>query len=214
MENEYLVGRSIHSVLPVPADRVGVSGEHLKIRVSDDGRWHLEDLNSANGTYIRDDNGEFHRVYSKDITENDIIRLGNKGANSYTFMARRVKAPEDTYYHEFKQLKKLVARQKEEEAEKEKRIEINGWISRVAGLAVIGICALIGSISGVDIDPNTRYILIACAPVVVGLLFSGDPKKLKALRQRRSKIMLCPKCWKPISEYDVEYGQCSRCKAK
>lgn len=156
----------------------------------------------------------FNRVYSKQILESDIIRLGNGGANSYTFTAHRVLNPDESYAYEFKQLKKLVRLQKEKEEKKEKKIELNGWISKLSGLAVIGLCAIAGSFEGVNIDPNIRYILIACAPVVVGLLFKGDAKSLKILRKKREKLLVCPKCGRPVSEFDIEQGQCSRCKAK
>lgn len=130
------------------------------------------------------------------------------------FAAHRAFAQDDSYVYEFKQLRKLLKHQKDKEMKQEKKIEITGWISKLSGLAVIGLCAVIGSIKGINIDPNTRYILIASAPVVVGLIFSGDTKRLKDLRKKKERILLCPKCGRPISEFDIELGQCSRCKAK
>lgn len=214
MSEEYIIGRHSSSPLKIPADKNAVSNQHLKIIVSPNGTWTLEDLNSSNGTYIRDDKGEFHRVYKKQIHESDIIRLGNGGANSYTFTAKRVVAPDESYQYEFRKLKNLLAHYKEEEQKREKKMEINGWISKLAGVAIVGICAILGAVSGINIDPNTRYLLIAFAPIVVGLFFSGDKAAMKTLKSQKAKIMLCPHCGKPISEFDVEQGQCSRCKAK
>ncbi len=214
MAQELIIGRSASSPIKIPANKNGVSGQHVKITVSDEGIWKLEDLHSSNGTFVRDEDGEFNRVFTSQINESDVIRLGNGGANSFIFTAHRAIAPDSPYTYEFKQLRKLLARQLEREHKKEKKIEINGWISKLSGLAVIGICAILGSIKGINIDPNIRYVLIACAPVVVGLLFSGDTKALKALRKKREKLLLCPNCGLPISEFDIQQGQCSRCKAK
>ncbi|MBD5296307.1 MAG: FHA domain-containing protein [Bacteroides sp.] len=214
MNKEYIIGRNNDSPIKVPANKVGVSGRHAKIVIASDGSWYLEDLSSTNGTFIRNEDGEFIKVFSKQIKDSDIIRLGNGGVNSFTFTARRIIANDESYAYEFKQLKRALKLQREKEAEKEKKIELNGWISKLSGLGAIAVCALLGSIEGVTIDPNTRYILIACAPVVVGLIFSGDQKAYKALRRKREKILTCPKCGKPLPEYDIEEGQCSRCKAQ
>ncbi|MDE5975337.1 MAG: hypothetical protein K2G69_02170, partial [Muribaculaceae bacterium] len=154
------------------------------------------------------------RIFTKEIKENDIIRLGPDGANGFVFMAHRVVAPDDSYAYEFRQLRRQARGQLEKEKKKEKKIEINGWISKVSGLAAMGLCSLAGSVAGLSVSPNTRYMLIACAPVLVGLIFSGDAKALKELRKKREKLFLCPKCGKPLAEFDIEQGQCSRCKAK
>ncbi len=214
MSKELIIGRSALSPLTVPEDKVAVSGKHVKITISDNDEWKLEDLQSSNGTYLRNENGDFDRVYKKDISKFDVIRLGNDGANSFVFTARRALYPEDSYRQEFKHLKKLLNKSREEEAKKERRIEINGWISKVSGAAVMIICAVLGTIKGVDIDSNVRIGLVALAPILVGLIFNGDKKVLKSLKKKREKIMICPKCGRRISEYDIEQGQCSKCKAK
>lgn len=214
MPTTYILGRSAESPIKVAPDKNAVSSRHAQVTISDDGIWTLEDLRSANGTYVRDANGTFQRVYKKQITETDVIRLGAGGIASVIFTARRVVEPEASYAFEFRQLKSLKKRQAEEESEMEKRIERNGWISKCAGLGAIGICAILGSFEGVNIDPNIRYVLIAIAPVIAGLCFAGDTKALKALRARRSKILVCPRCQRPLSEYDIEQGACSSCKAR
>lgn len=214
MTTEIIIGRSAVSPLKVPDDRVGVSGKHAKITVTDDGAWKLEDLDTPNGTFIRNEQGDFDRVYSKDISETDVIRLGNDGANSFTFTARRALHPDDPYRFEFNHLKKILANLKEEEAKKEHRIEINGWITKLSGAGVMVLCAILSSIKGIDIDPNVRIGLVAIAPILVGLIFNGDKKSLKVLKKRREKFMVCPKCGRRITEFDLEQGQCSKCKAK
>lgn len=213
---EYIIGRaSSDGMVKVPATCDRVSGTHARITVDDYGTWTLEDLDSKNGTFVRDDNGEFQRVYRKQISKKTVIRLGSGGSGCFVFTAGHVQAPEpDNYEYEFHQMKKLLRAQQDKEQKKEKAIERNGWIAKFSGFGVIGICALLGSIKGVDIDPTMRYILISSAPVVVGLLFKGDAAALKSLRRKRDKIIVCPRCERPLSEFDVEHCQCSRCKAR
>ena len=97
MSKELLIGRSPLSVIPVPSDKVSVSGAHVKIIVKDNGDWELEDLNSGNGTFVRDHNGNFQRVYKKHIEEKTIIRLGKEGHDSFVFMANRSLASDASY---------------------------------------------------------------------------------------------------------------------
>lgn len=112
MAQELIVGRSQSSSIKIPAAKDAVSGQHVRITINDNGIWKLEDLKSSNGTYVRDENGEFHRVYNKQIHESDIIRLGNGGANSFIFTARRILALDDSYAYEFKMLRKELQKNK------------------------------------------------------------------------------------------------------
>ncbi len=216
MAKEVIIGRNPSSPLKVPEDKIAVSGKHVKLTVTDEGRWKIEDLNSSNGTFVRNEEGIFDRVYTKDIDEFDVIRLGNDGANSYVFIARRAFNPEASYRNEFRHLSKLLKKSKEETERKERRIEINGWISKISGVAVVVLCAILGSIDGINIDANVRIGLAACAPIIVGLFFSGDKKSLKVLKKKKEKFMICPNpnCGRRLTEYDIEQGQCSKCKAK
>jgi hypothetical protein len=211
---EYIIGRGAESRLTIPVDREAVSSQHAKITIDDNGSWLLTDLRSTNGTFVRNDDGEFQRVYAKQILESDVIRLGNGGANSFIFMAHRVIAQDETYLYEFKQLKLALRQQRERESKQEHKIEMNGWISKTSGLAIVFLCWLMGMAKGINVDPNFRYLLIAFAPIIVGLIFNGDRKKLIALRKKREHILICPRCGRPIPEFDIEQGQCSRCKAK
>lgn len=214
MSEELIIGRNPASPLKVPEDRVAVSGKHVKITVSDNGDWRLEDLQSSNGTFIRNDNFEFERVYSCRIKESDIIRLGNDGANSFVFTARRALHPDDNYLYEFKHLQHLLKQSREEEARKEKRANIAGWIISGGAFAVWGLSELVGWILHLDPDPNKRMIIMMGLPPVLKILLGNFAKGTREVKKTREKFMLCPKCGKRISEFDIEQGQCPKCKAK
>ncbi len=214
MPTEIIIGRHPASPVKVPEDRVGVSGNHVKITVSDNGDWKLEDLQSVNGTFVRNDNFEFERVYTRHIKESDIIRLGNDGANSFIFCARRAMHPADTYAYEFKHLQRLLRQSREEEAEKEKKANWAGWIISIGAFAVWGITEIVGNFLNIASDPNKRMIIMMGVPPILKILLGNVTKGTKAVKKRREKFMVCPKCAKRITEFDVEQGQCSKCKAK
>ena len=155
MAKEFIIGSAASSAIPVPATARGVSGQHVKITVSDHGRWQLEDLDSANGTYIKDFNGDFQRVFNKVIDENTIIRLGPEGHSSYTFMAHRALGEGDDYAYEFKQLKKRLSEQEQLEAEVEARNARNMKVVKAASPIAMGLCiAAQYCIPGLKSDAN------------------------------------------------------------
>ncbi len=51
-------------------------------------------------------------------------------------------------------------------------------------------------------------------PPLLKIMLGNFTKGTKTVKKTREKFMLCPKCGKRISEFDVEQGQCSKCKAK
>lgn len=220
MSQQYIVGRCKESAIAIPADKVSVSTRHAVITVDDAGVWHIEDQNSANGTYIRDDeSGEFQRVYSKVIRPNTIVRLGPQGHSSFTFMANRVERPDDSYEYEFMHLKNMLARQVEAEEEQERRNARNMKIVKAASPVAMGLCiAAQYAIPAIKNDSELNLWLsrgsMALAPIIVGIFFGIDTRALKQLKQRRLKVLTCPRCNYPISEFDIQNMQCSRCKAK
>lgn len=214
MPTEIIVGRSSVSPLKIPDDKVAVSGRHVRITISDNGDWKLEDMQSPNGTFVRNDNFEYERVYNRQIKESDIIRLGNDGANSFVFTARRALYPDDTYSYEFKQLQRLLRRSREEEARKERRANIAGWLTSFGAMAAFGITELITLVTGKPSNPNMRLVfMMFLVPILKGVL-GNLTKGTRKVKKIREKFMLCPKCGRRIPEFDVEQGQCSKCKAK
>ena len=212
MASTFIIGRSGNQPFKITAE--SVSNEHTSVTIDNNGVWTLEDLDSPNGTYIRNASGEFNQVYKKIISEDTVIRLGRGGHHGCIFTGHQLISTPGDYSYEFRNLKKALARQQADEAMMQAKSERNGWISKCSGMAAIAICALLGSIDGINIDPNTRYILIASAPIIVGLLFRNDKAAMAQLRQKRQKLIVCPKCGRPLSEFDVENMICPSCKAR
>lgn len=218
MAKEFIIGREASSAIPVPADRTAVSGTHVKISIADNGQWHIEDCGSSNGTFVRDSDGNFQKVFKKVIDENTVIRLGRQGHNSFSFMAHRVLEP-TSYTYEFHQLKRILNDQIEEEEKLEKRNRRNMNIVKTASPAAMMLCmGLQYIVPSLKNDPSANLwisrIAMAVAPFAIGLFFARDSTGVKALKQRRMKLLTCPKCGFPIAEFDIHNMQCSRCKAK
>lgn len=72
-----------------PIKNAGVSRQHASITI-EGGHWILEDLDSTNGTFVRDDNGLYQRVSRVEIKEDTMVRLGDESSNGYAFMAHHV----------------------------------------------------------------------------------------------------------------------------
>lgn len=218
MSKEYIVGRCPESAVKIPDGRNGVSSKHVKITVHDDGEWEVEDLSSANGTYVKDRNGDFQRVFRKKISEKTVLRLGQQGHDSFVFMAHRVVAPAGSYAYEFKQLQKMLARQREKEENLERKNSRNMNIVKLGAPAAMVLCmGLDLVVPALKENPQANLMVsraaMCLAPFVVGMFFGIDRKGAKAVKQRRMKVLTCPCCNLPISEYDIENMQCSRCRA-
>lgn len=220
MAQEFIVGRTAQSPVKISDEKSGVSMSHVKITVKDNGLWELQDLGSGNGTYVKDDNGNFQRVFSKIINEHSVIRLGQEGHSSFVFMAHRV-LEQDTasYAYEFQRLRKLLKRQIEDEEQMEKRNARNMQIVKLASPIALGLCVaaqfgIPGLQDRADLNLWISRIAMGAAPVAVGAFFGIDSKGVKALKQRRQKLLTCPKCGYPLSDFDIHNMQCSRCKAK
>ena len=62
-----ILGREGNQPFPIKDEFDGVSRKHAQITINDHGDWFLEDLDSANGTYIRDEStGEMLPVTKKE----------------------------------------------------------------------------------------------------------------------------------------------------
>ena len=219
MPQEYIIGRSPSSPIPIPSNKTFVSGNHVKITIGDDGRWEIEDLDSPNGTYVKDINGDFKRVNKKLIDENSVIRLGQEGHGSFQFMAHRVLADSPSFEYEFNHLKKLLQQQIVEEQALESKNARNMKIVKAASpIALIFCVAAQYTIPGLKDDSNANLwisrVAMAVAPWAIGIFFGIDMSGARELKKKRQKLLTCPSCGFPLSDYDIHNMQCSRCKAK
>lgn len=209
---EYIIGRSGNQPFNIVAE--GVSNEHARITIQD-GQWTLEDLKgpNGNGTFVRNDDGEFVRVSKCRITPDTIIRLAQHGHYSCTFMARRVlnKNPKDLSY-EFDAVCRLADDLYDKVDKLEQTWTTHQWIQVFAPIVAFGVSCL--PLPIFDAYPILARALIALSSSLVNFLFMGDRAKAKRFLTLSKKILVCPNCGRPMSDYDIENRTCPACKAK
>lgn len=217
MQQTFIIGRRGTQPFKISDDQEYVHNEHARLTFDPQSRdWYIEDLKgtTGNGVFIRQPDGEFRRVISCRIKPHDIVRLGPENAKSFTFMAHHVLTPE-SYNYEFAYMQALAKKLNEEEAAQtaiQKKHTLTTYIVPIFTAALSMSLRLF-----VDIDLGILIaITMGLSSIPLGILrviYRNDAERLKAIKARRVKLIQCPKCWRPLSDYDLRYGRCSACKA-
>lgn len=208
---KFLIGRGTQCNQPFAITNDGVHSEHAVITIDDNGQWILEDLkgDGGNGTFVRTDNGDWKRVYRVAVTPETVIRLASGGHHAYTFMAHRVLQNRDDFGYEINEVRKIYTHLRDEEEAEEKRLQ------RLKSLPMIvsAVC-LIASFVATNI--SAVRVIMGSQAIIIGLIsyFFGGNNQIKNIRDKRRKLVVCPRCQRPMSDFDLENRQCSICKAK
>ena len=195
---------------PFDIEQQGVSREHARLTIDDDGQWVLNDLDSSHGTFIRNEHGDWERISKKKITPGTFICLGPDNANGCKFYARHVEHPSD-YSEDFDYLED-VEQDIDEEMEKAERKAkiIRKLIALVSGVALIGSFVVPGD--------GLRMMLLRVGSLVsmVSTLFFDPSKDKKRLKSQLDKLLDCPNpaCSHTLSKKEVENRRCSKCKVQ
>lgn len=214
MPYEIIIGREGQQPFPIPDTCKAVSRAHARFIVDDNGNWFIEDIKGpqGNGTFVMDANGEFRSIQSKMINRDSVIRLGSGGYKSFTFFANRIIAP-DNFSYEFNLLNDRLRAIRQEQSlleaaneKKAKKIKVIRAASGVITLGLLAYAAIMKSPAG--------FAPAAISGAVTALLPAPDQKQLKALAEKKKAILVCPRCFSPISETAVNNRVCPLCKAK
>lgn len=204
---EIIIGKEGSQPFPITSD--SVSRQHARLTVRDDGSMILEDLNSKNGTYLRNAEGDFERISRAVVKDDDVIRLGYAGIHSRTLWVHHllVDDPMD-YSYEFHRLRQIYQNDiKARQEELMRKGDSRDWFT--IGAPVAGLCLSFLFKN----DPLMIRLAITVPSLTVGLFFAGFAKKMRALVILRQSIITCPHCGRPLSDYDLEQQQCTMCKA-
>lgn len=217
MSQTYTLGRAGDQPFKIGPEYGYVHGQHARITIDPASRdWYIEDLKGTmgNGVYIRDHAGEYRRITAGHIRPTDVIRLGPESAQSYTFMAVHLLNPAN-YNHEFSYLRSLDKKLKSEEEAQAAVVRNHNAMT----MLVPGVLCAIGAMMRLFIPMEPMVTVTICSAVTVipaaimRFVFRDDNEKLKRIRARRAKLLQCPRCGRPLSDYDVRNGRCSACKA-
>lgn len=188
-----------------------VSRHHAQITIDDNGAWTLRDLNSTNGTYIRNETtGKLIRITQIRITPMTFISLGSDNTLGCSFYARQVTAP-GNFNDEFLSMRE---RQREIDGQIE-RVEKRGSLVNIAAwgmvAAIIGIVYLLTDDHGSGMM-IMRMGLFGAIPRIVPILFNTK-KRTKRLRRQAELFRQCPnpECQHVLSQREIEQLNCAKC---
>jgi pSer/pThr/pTyr-binding forkhead associated (FHA) protein len=89
----YLIGREPDPSVPrIILEDKSVSRTHGSISVIGEGKYILEDLRSANGTYVRDKGG-WRRIERTEVGAEDEVRIGAYVTNVGALLQRAIHSP-------------------------------------------------------------------------------------------------------------------------
>lgn len=207
------LGRNGNQPFTISAKKLSVSGIHAFLDYdAETGQLWLEDNNSKNGTYIRNDEGVFVRIGREQITLNTFILLGEDSSLGCSFFAHQaLDEVKEVFNNDF-----MYIRNKNEEYEtKLDRLEkktrtIKIFARAIVPLAFYGLLSIFFPKSAMEF----RFIFSMVSSAFVE--FYDSPGKRRRLIEERNRWRRCPnpECNHLLSDEDVHNMQCSRCKAQ
>ena len=206
-----IVGRTGQQPFAIEGSRV--SQRHCEVKV-ENGEWTIRDLNSLNGTFIRDDRtGRYIPVSGSPttITPHTFICLGETGGEGSAFYAWSLFHPDD--------YTSLVAhiREKEDEFEAEMR-QIKRRVRRQK-IMVMALNVLIIMVSFIDaldqVNKDLRMYLLRVVPLLTSAfaVFYDASDARERVKERRRQFRICPnpECHQEISGSDLRNHVCHHC---
>ena len=187
-----------------------VSRTHARVDIHDN-TWTLTDLNSANGTFIRDDtDGTFKRVSTVNITPLTYICLGPPNSKGCCFFARQLQAP-GNYDAEY-----AFINGKEDEYEEElKNIETIGkrltLLKPILMVVLMVLSFVVYKAQGME----AMIIRTVCASIpsaIIQVAYSPSREK-KKLNQQYETYRQCPNpaCQQRLRTDDIRSYDCPKC---
>lgn len=193
---------------PFKITQQGVSRQHARITIGDDDVWTLEDLNSTNGTFIRNEIGEMRRVGTLEITPMTFICLGPSNANGCSFYATHLVNPDD-FIKEFQYLNQLEDKFDVQEEHTDKMARTIRML-----IAIVSFIALVGSFLVSHGPFQVGLLRVGTAVSLLSTIFFNPNEKKKKLQAEREKFHTCPnpKCSHIMKSREIRMMQCAKCK--
>mgnify|MGYP002623287829 CR=1 FL=1 len=195
---------------PFDINGSSVSNEHAEIVIDDNGMWILKDLNSTNGTFVRDESsGELKRVSTISIHPMSFICLGTDNSHGCTFYARQILNPGD-YIDEL-----TYMNEKEDEYEKAVR-ELDRktrLIKKTVFFVSLGVVLL--SCTDMNTVSGWRLQLLRIGPLLSSFFtsFYDAIKEKKRLSDKYDRFRHCPNpaCSHKMRTSEIRSMDCMKC---
>lgn len=192
-----------------------VSRKHAEIVIDNNNVWTLKDLESANGTYIRDENtGEMKQISCMTIKPMSFVCLGPDNSKGCGFYARQVLNP-GNYDDELEYMN-----EKEDEFD-----QIEDTLSKRKTYIEIGLRAGLFAVFGVlsflifpGESSTINFVRLGFTSVISQTIpfFFDLNKKKKRLKEKRERFHHCPNpsCYHRMKTEEIRSMDCSKCHCK
>ena len=209
--------------------QTGVSRKHATITIDDNGYWWLEDRWSTNGTYIREEDGNFRKIGDKEhpgkcrITPMTFVKLGIDDPTGCCFYARQAENF-GNYDEEFEFLENKLQELSENEAKSKKEIKM------ISNLLEFGLPVVLMIVFILFIKPYAVNAGGVATTIIGGLGFGfimllsrmaksfyGPQEKKKQIekvtKDTKKSFSNCPNplCNHVLSENEIEVMKCNFC---
>ena len=206
------LGKEGDQPFPIKAD--GVSRQHARITITDSGEWILEDLNSSNGTYIRDEaDGTLSRIAKVSITPMTFVSLGPDNAKGCCFYARQILSDNyGKFTEEYEYLNELEDRFDQQIRQIEQKVKTLNIVKSVLPVALLALSFVI--VPGMGPVAWIIRGVASAVPTVLILLFYNPADMKKAAIERHDRFTHCPNpcCPSKLTGKEIRNMRCSKCK--
>ena len=214
---EFIIGREGTQKFKISDQRNKVSRQHCKITIDDNGKWYIDDLESSNGTFIIDDNGEMIQICHYPINEYTRIILSDQTPFGFSFIAHHVLEDDpQNYRKEFIHLLDLHTKALQMKAIIDEENKRKGTIIKyfpVIISAAISVCLTILA------PTEWRIIILTISGAITALInkFMSDKstnkKKTQSFNRYCNNMLRCPCCGKMMTETEFSNQMCGTCHA-
>lgn len=208
-----ILGREGSQPFPIKAEADGVSRRHAQITITDNNDWYLEDLDSSNGTFVRnEETGKLMPLAGKQrISPMTFICLGPDNSRGCCFFAKQAEE-----YGDFTEEREYLV----------SKIEgLNGQveqIERISKILTLVKIVLPSALLGLSLiycpEQSIIPLLIRTAalsiPSALIHLFYNDRAKKKEIKDKLERFSHCPNpcCSNRQTSKEILNMRCSKCK--
>lgn len=208
-----ILGREGNQPFPIKAESDGVSRRHAQITITDNNDWYLEDLDSSNGTFVRnEETGKLMPVTGKKrILPMTFICLGPDNSRGCCFFAKQAEKYGDfTEDREYLVSKiEILERQLEQIEQMSKNLML---VKTVLPFAIFGLSLII--LPGEGTIQMLIRMAASAIPYALIQLFYNDKDKKKEIKDKLERFSHCPNpcCSNKQTSKEILNMRCSKCK--
>ncbi len=212
------------------ASQIGVSHKHATITIDDNGDWWLEDRWSTNGTYIREEDGNFRKIGDKEhpgkcrIIPMTFVKLGIDDSTGCCFYARQADSY-GNFNEEFEYIQDRVEELKSYEESCKRKIKYTSVALELIlpifiALAIFFVGKQFNVGNNISIGAGIGSgMLVNIVARMMRFVYNPQEKKKaveKKAKKMKKQFIYCPnpECNHLLSDTDIDLMRCGTCRIK